>query len=153
MDGDLTITTTVTPSAALTNTSMVTGLVFIATDRMLTEEEKNILLSKDFPKDNAPAATGYSLTYMNITGIDAEAPIESKFEPSCTKANEENMPEDADPLTLCGWTETEPFALDADSKMVSGTAKRPLDVADWELKEGSSYDALTMAIHFDFAGI
>ena len=46
-----------------------------------------------------------------------------------------------------------PFAPDADSNMVSSTVKRPLDVADWELKEGSSYDALTMAIHFDFAGI
>ena len=35
--------------------------------------------------------------------------------------------------------------------MVSGSAKRPLDVKDWELKVGSSYDAAAMAINFDFA--
>ena len=54
---------------------------------------------------------------------------------------------------MCGWVETEPIAPSADSKMVSGSAKRPLDVKDWELKAGSSYDAATIAINFDFASI
>ena len=37
--------------------------------------------------------------------------------------------------------------------MITGSAKRPLDVKDWELKVGSSYDVLTIGMNFDFTTI
>ena len=40
MDGDLTITMTMTPEGGFKNTTLVTGTLWIATNRMLTEEEK-----------------------------------------------------------------------------------------------------------------
>ena len=137
MDGDLTITMTMTPESALGNTNMVTGTLLMATSRMLTEEEKTSLLALNLDFEaGGPAGTGFTMTYMNIRGLNREAPVESKFEPTCSHADEKEMPEDADLLTLCGWVETEPMAPSADKKMVSGTAKRPLDVKDWELKVG-----------------
>ena len=152
MDGDLSITMTMTPEGGLFDTQVVTGTVIMATSRMLTEEEKTQLLALDFEEaTGGPAASGFTMTYMDITGLAPEAPVEGKFEPSCSHADERELPEDADPSTLCGWVETEAFAPSADSKMVSGTAKRPLDVKDWELKVGQSYDVATIAVNFDFS--
>ena len=63
------------------------------------------------------------------------------------------MPEDKDPIEWCGWFEEEPLTLSEDSKMLSGTARRPLDFGDWTLKTGQSYDALAMVVEFDFSNL
>lgn len=76
MDGDLTVTMTITPAAGVQNTNMVLGTLNIATDRLATEEEKNQLLALDFSDiSSGPAGSGFSFNYMDISGVAPEAPI------------------------------------------------------------------------------
>ena len=83
---------------------------------MLTEEEKTMILALDTEalENSGPASNGYSLNYMDMTGLNPDAPIEAKIEGECELEGSEELPEDFDKLTLCGWTETEPVALSAD---------------------------------------
>ena len=54
------------------------------------------------------------MTYMDLTGLAPDTPPDSEFKANCSLKDNEELPEDFDEQTLCGWTETEPVALSAD---------------------------------------
>ena len=118
MDTDLAVTISMTPSAGVQNTAVHNASLLIATSRNLTEDEKTKTLAKDFAslENSGPASSGFSVLYMDITGLAPElanTPVEIKFEPTCSHEEEGEIPE-ADRATLCGWKETEPVALSED---------------------------------------
>ena len=82
MDGDLNVTMNMTPSGGVKNTAILNTTLIIATSRMLTEDEKTKALALDFTsiEDQGPASNGFSMTYMDISGVAQElvdTPVEA----------------------------------------------------------------------------
>ena len=103
----------------------------------LTDEEK-VQIMEDPAKITRPAVSGVVATYVDSKQQGTKT---SEWTAGCKKAGEDK---DVDPKSACGWTEVSP----AEATMfgeVKHTAKRPLDVADFELKTGS-YDVFCMYV-------